>query len=264
VGPAALLAHGHEADVPEVPEVTRCGRLRHAQDPDEIADARLPKAEDVQDPEPRRIGECLEQRGRHHIRVTEYMAAARREPEAATIFPMKNAQSLIGRLERGAGAIRALVSGMDDEEARWRLPSGGWSILEVVCHLKDEETDDFRQRLRLTLEDPEQDWPPMDPEAWVTERGYQKRALGPEIDAFLAERGKSLEWLRGLVAPDWSRAHSHPRFGSMRAGDLLAAWVVHDLLHVRQIARLQYEHARALAEPYRVDYAGLAPEPPRL
>ena len=86
---------------------------------------------------------------------------------------MKNAQSLIARLPRGAEAIRALVEEIGDEEARWRLPSGGWSILEIVCHLKDEETDDFRQRLRLTLEDPAKEWPKMDPEAWVTERRYQ-------------------------------------------------------------------------------------------
>lgn len=175
-----------------------------------------------------------------------------------------NAQALFLRLSRGAEAIRALALGVGEEEARWRLPSGGWSILEVVCHLKDEEMDDFRQRLRLTLEDPAREWPKMDTEAWVTERRYQERSLKPELDAFLAERRKSLDWLRGLEAPDWSRAHAHPRLGSMAAGDLLVSWVAHDLLHIRQIARLQYEYARTLAAPFKVDYAGPAPEPPRL
>jgi len=85
-----------------------------------------------------------------------------------------------------------------------------------------------------------------------------------ELDGFLAERAKSLDWLRGLAAPDWSRAHVHPRLGSMAAGDLLAAWVAHDLLHVRQIARIRYEHVRMLAAPYRMDYAGAAPQPPPL
>jgi hypothetical protein len=173
---------------------------------------------------------------------------------------MKNAQTLIARLACGAEPIPALVADMDDAEARWRPPSGGWSVLEVVCHLRDEETDDFRQRLRLTLEDPAKEWPKMDPEAWVTERRYQERSLKPELDAFLAERRKSLEWLRGLKAPDWSRTHTHPR--PMAAGDLLAAWVAHDLLHVRQIARIRYEHVRALAAPFKLDYAGPAPQTP--
>ena len=177
---------------------------------------------------------------------------------------MKDAQAFISRLARGAEALRALVEGLGDEEARWRLPSGGWSILEVVCHLKDEETEDFRQRLRLTLEEPAKEWPKMDPEAWVTERRYQERSLKAELEGFLAERRKSLDWLRGLKAPDWSRAHVHPRLGSMAAGDLLASWVAHDLLHIRQIARLEYEHARALAAPFKPDYAGVPPQPPRL
>ncbi len=82
-------------------------------------------------------------------------------------------KDLFARLARGAETIRALVEDMGDEEARWRPPSGGWSILEVICHLRDEETDDFRQRLRLTLEDAAKEWPPMDPEAWVAERRYQ-------------------------------------------------------------------------------------------
>jgi hypothetical protein len=50
----------------------------------------------------------------------------------------------------------------------------------------------------------------------------------------------------------------------MAAGDLLASWVAHDLLHVRQIARLRYEYVRKLAAPYGVDYAGVAPQPPPL
>jgi hypothetical protein len=177
---------------------------------------------------------------------------------------MKNAQGLIDRLSRGAEAIRALLDGVDDEEARFRPPAGGWSILEVVCHLKDEETEDFRQRLSLTLESPLAQWPAIDPARWVAERRYAERALKPEVDGFMAERAKSLAWLRGLRAPDWSSTHTHPRFGSMAAGDLLASWVAHDLLHVRQIARVRYEFARVLAAPYRPDYAGPAPGAPPL
>jgi hypothetical protein len=172
---------------------------------------------------------------------------------------MKDAQRLIERLARGAAPIQALVAGMDDAEARWRPPSGGWSILEVICHMRDEETEDFRQRLRLTLEDPAREWPKLDPEGRIKEGRFQERSLKPELDALLAERRKSLEWLRGLKAPDWSRAHVHPRLGSMAAGEMLASWVAHDLLHVRQIARIQYEHARAEAAPWSLDYAGKPP-----
>lgn len=42
----------------------------------------------------------------------------------------------------------------------------------------------------------------------------------------------------------------------MAAGDLLAAWVAHDLLHVRQLAKIHWACVRHRAEPYDVAYAG--------
>jgi hypothetical protein len=172
-------------------------------------------------------------------------------------------KDMVERLERGAQAIRALVEGVGEEEARFRPASGGWSILEVVFHLGSEETEDFRQRLSLTLADPASEWPKLDPEARVREGRCDERSLAAELSGFLAERAKSLAWLRGLDEPDWSLAHRHPR-GVISAGDLLASWVAHDLLHIRQIARLRYEFVRKLAAPYRLDYAGAAPPPPPL
>ena len=52
------------------------------------------------------------------------------------------------------------------------------------------------------------------------------------------------------------RTHTHPIFGGLSAGDLLASWVAHDFLHLRQLARLQFQYASLLAEPYSTRYAG--------
>jgi hypothetical protein len=59
-----------------------------------------------------------------------------------------------------------------------------------------------------------------------------------------------------LTAADWSRAWEVAPGYSLRAGDLLAAWAAHDLLHLRQLVELQYECRRQQAAPYRVEYAG--------
>lgn len=162
----------------------------------------------------------------------------------------------ISRLESGARAIEALARGVGDEQARWKPSPGKWSIVEVVCHLHDEEREDFRTRLDHTLHRPGEPWPPIDPEGWVTSRHYAARMLEPSLDAFLDERWRSLEWLRELDAPDWSRAAEHPRAGRLTAGDLLASWAAHDLLHVRQLARLHYQYVEEGARPHRVEYAG--------
>ena len=167
-----------------------------------------------------------------------------------------NAPALIARLAAGRDAIPALVGGVTDEQARWRPAEGQWSLLEIVCHLLDEERDDFRARLDLTLRRPEEPWPPIDPPGWVTARRYAERELASQVSAWAAERDRSLAWLRGLRDPDWARAHVHPKFGPITAGDLLLSWVAHDQLHVRQIARRHFEHAAAIGTPHSTRYAG--------
>ena len=129
-------------------------------------------------------------------------------------------------------------------------------MLEVVNHLYDEEREDFRQRLDLTLHHPSRAWPPIDPESWVIARAYQERDLQESLANFQAERQRSLQWLRALASPDWTRAYRHPGGDVIRAGDLLASWVAHDLLHMRQLVELHYHTVVLYAEPYTVTYAG--------
>jgi hypothetical protein len=159
-------------------------------------------------------------------------------------------------LTNQAEAIARLVQGVDVTQARWKPTPRDWSILEVVNHLYDEEIEDFRIRLQITLRDPQEAWPPNDPMRKVTERDYNSREIGASLENFLDERTVSLEWLRSLDEPNWGNEHAMPNAGALRAGDLLAAWVAHDLLHLRQLVELHFYHQRQFAQPYGVDYAG--------
>ncbi|MFN2103770.1 MAG: DinB family protein, partial [Candidatus Promineifilaceae bacterium] len=130
--------------------------------------------------------------------------------------------------------IRLLAQGVDDDQARWRPDADSWSILEVICHLLDEERKDFRVRLDITLHKPDETWPGIDPAGWMTEHNYNEQVLAASLQAFQEEREASLAWLKRLEAPDWEASYEAP-WGTMRAGDLLASWVAHDLLHMRQL-----------------------------
>jgi DinB superfamily len=175
---------------------------------------------------------------------------------------------LYQELARGAVMIQALVAGVTPEEARARPAPEAWSVLEVVCHLCDEEREDFRQHLDHILHRPDQTWPPINPYGtpgspggWVTARRYNERDLAQSLDEFLAERKHSLAWLKELSSPDWDRAAT-ASFGplaeqiSIKAGDMLASWVAHDNLHMRQLVELRRARLLRLAEPYDVQYAG--------
>lgn len=165
--------------------------------------------------------------------------------------------AIIGRLERGAAAVRALAEVASAHRARWKPAPEHWSILEVCCHLLDEEREDFRVRLRSTLEDPTRPWPALDLVGVAEKRKYNERDLATTLDEFVRERRASIAWLRSLPeSTDFSTAYQHPKFGPIYAGDLLASWAAHDALHIRQIAKRLHAMAADDAPGFAIAYAG--------
>ena len=162
---------------------------------------------------------------------------------------------LISQMTHNARRICALAEGVSDRQARWKPALASWSILEVVNHLLDEEREDFRAHLDLALHRPGEPWPRIDPEGWVTQRGYNERDPGESLEGFLAAREESLAWLRGLASPNWEATYEAP-FGRITAGDIFASWVAHDLLHMRQLVELHWAYTTLLVAPHKVDYAG--------
>ncbi len=162
---------------------------------------------------------------------------------------------MIEQLYLNGRHIFALVEGISDEQAHWKPDPSSWSILEVVNHLYDEEREDFRLHLDLILHRPDDDWPPIDPEGWVTARRYNQRELGSSVQALRVERQASLLWLKSLPSPNWDTRITNP-YGSMSAGEMLASWAAHDTLHLRQLVELQHDWLVKLAAPYDTGYAG--------
>jgi hypothetical protein len=163
--------------------------------------------------------------------------------------------ALIDQMQLNANRIRSLAERVSEDQARWKPDPESWSVLEVIAHLLDEERKDFRVRLEIILNDPQKAWPPIDPQGWVVSEEYNRRDLAETLNDFLVEREKSLSWLSSLDNPNWEAVYQ-ARFGPIRAGDMLAAWSAHDLLHLRQLVELHWGYLNMLAEPYSVQYAG--------
>lgn len=162
---------------------------------------------------------------------------------------------LYEELTNSTEMIRALLSGITQEEAQTKPDTKSWSVLEVLCHLYDEEREDFREHLDFILHRQNEEWHVIDPQGWSTERKYNEQAFMEMQDKFFLERGKSLEWLDGLSHANWETEYISP-FGSMKAGDMFASWVAHDNLHIRQLVELRRMHIESIIKPYDVQYAG--------
>lgn len=167
-----------------------------------------------------------------------------------------NLDYCIAQLSANVVAIRELVNTVSDEQARWKPSATDWSVLEVVNHLADEEREDFRTRFRHIISGASGDPPAIHPQEWVTERGYNQRELQPSLNDYLSERQRSLVWLRQLVDPPLDNRYQSSQGWSVSAGDMLASWVAHDVLHMRQLVELKWAYQLQQVTPYSPQYAG--------
>jgi len=151
--------------------------------------------------------------------------------------------------------VAALARGLSEDMVHWKPDEDSWSILEVICHLADEEEFDFPVRLRMMLEKSEKNWPEIDPEGWVTEHNYKEADLFEILNRYMDLRNEALAWLDTLENPDWDIVYE-ASFGEIRAGDMFVSWVTHDLMHLRQLVELQRFYLAEQAKPYQLDYAG--------
>ena len=81
-------------------------------------------------------------------------------------------QKIIQELSRNKDIFNGLLKGLSKEEYLWKFDTNKWCLLEIVCHLFDEEREDFRTRTKLVLQDPKLHIHSFDPTDWPQDRAY--------------------------------------------------------------------------------------------
>ena len=153
-------------------------------------------------------------------------------------------EKIFEELERNKYVFQEILNNIPRESILWSQNPDKWCLLEVVCHLFDEEREDFRTRVKCVLEDPDTPPPSFDPLVWVKEREYKKQNYDQVLSRFLSEREISIEWLKSIKDPEWSNTYMHPKLGPMSAYLFLTNWLAHDYLHIRQIIKLKFDYLK--------------------
>ena len=127
-----------------------------------------------------------------------------------------------------------------------------WSPFDVIGHLIHGEKTDWIPRMQRILEHGEEvAFDPFD--RFAQFKDSAGRTLPELLDEFAARRTTSLAALDALrlTEADLQRRGRHPALGTVTLGQLLAAWVAHDLDHVTQIARVLAFQYRDEVGPWR-------------
>lgn len=135
--------------------------------------------------------------------------------------------------------LRAWLSLLPDS---WTTANEGpdtWSPFDVVGHLIHGERTDWIPRVELLLAHGEsRPFIPFD--RFAQFRESRGKPLSELLETFAELRRSNVARLEGLhLQPaDLDRRGRHPELGPVTLGQLLAAWVAHDLNHLGQIARV--------------------------
>lgn len=158
----------------------------------------------------------------------------------------------IAVLERTPASLRSLLEGLSPD---WTDATEGpetWSPYVVVGHLIHGERTDWIPRARIILEQgPDRRFAPFDRFAQLRES--QGRSLAALLEEFARLRAESLATLASWRLTDAQLAlqGEHPALGTVTLRQLLATWVVHDLGHLGQTARVMAKQYRDEVGPWR-------------
>jgi len=144
---------------------------------------------------------------------------------------------LLEALRATPDVFKRLLKGLTQEQAiSLRGGDENWSIVEVMCHLRDAE-ERALERMRLMRDQPEPALVGYDQEAWARERNYAAADLRNTFDSFLRFRATHVAELTALPPQAWDRVGIHAEQGRITIATHTLHIVSHDFIHAAQIAR---------------------------
>lgn len=134
--------------------------------------------------------------------------------------------------------LERATAGMSVTKLRQPEKPGKWSVNQVVQHLADSEiVTGYRIRMILASDNPEIQ--AYDQDAWAERLGYAGRSLPDALTQIRVVRARTIELLRGLEPTEWHRAGTHSERGRESVHHTVNLQAGHDLVHLRQIARIK-------------------------
>jgi hypothetical protein len=136
-----------------------------------------------------------------------------------------------------------LLTGLDEETLRWRPVPNKWSIKEIMCHLRDMESDAYLARYRRILTEENPRLPNVDQDRLAAERDYINQDSTDALAEFKKLRAETIRTLETAPLDSWSRAGVHETDGPMTVEQLLVRQIkgndLNHLVQMKDIVRLK-------------------------
>jgi uncharacterized damage-inducible protein DinB len=169
-------------------------------------------------------------------------------------FSIQNSADI---LERTPKVLSLMLNNISVEWTGANEGEGTWSVFDVVGHLIHGEKTDWIPRLNIILSSSDQKtFEAFDRYAQLREP--EVKTLEQLLAEFEELRRSNIEYLRSknISEKDLQKKGIHPAFGEVTLAQLLSTWVVHDLNHLGQIARVMAKQYKKEVGPW-IEYLGI-------
>lgn len=149
---------------------------------------------------------------------------------------------MFDQLRKAIVTTELIVQSTSQEDAiTYRDGGDGWTVVEVICHLRDFDKV-FVERAQLTLNEEFPDLPFPSPDGLAMDLKYNEQDLKDAFKEWKAVREEYVTILEGVSSDeDWERVGNHPKRGCTTLNDQLFIATWHDVNHLAQISKILTE-----------------------
>lgn len=135
---------------------------------------------------------------------------------------------------RSTPAVIATLA-QSSELPNYRPALAEWSVVEIIAHLADLDSEVFLPRMQKIVSEDEPFLPGIQTDDWVNVRKYNSLSLTEVCNKFYAARKSLLSFLEELPSDYWKRPARHAIFGPTTLHEQVAFTCQHDQTHVQQL-----------------------------
>lgn len=149
----------------------------------------------------------------------------------------------LAQLRDTPAVVAGLLAGLAEEQMARPPAGGGWSLRQVVAHLRDAEGV-LRFRLQRMVEEENPLLESQAVFAWATSEEDRPPTMAEIMDAYRRSRDESLAILAALPGMDWQRPGRHTEFGQVTILQQASYFAAHEQTHLATLADLRVSLSR--------------------
>lgn len=155
--------------------------------------------------------------------------------------------ALLARTRAVPAAVLDAVRCLSDQQWGVRPAEDEWSLVEIVCHLRDSELEVLLPRIERVLSEDEPFLSAVDADQWAEQRSYGLEHGPTALREYVRARMDNYGRLAALPETAWERRARHALLGPTDLAELVSIALEHDRLHLAQLR----DTRRALYGPVR-------------